>query len=81
MEGLHRPHRPQAAKIPCIFPRNREYRSGDGFADDCLHRQLSKISNDFNGKWPLIYSPIDEPKPAKKYAAQDLQLRKRGDGR
>ena len=38
--GLHRPHRPQAAKFPCIFPQNREYRAGDGFADDCLHRQF-----------------------------------------
>ena len=37
---LHRPHRPQAAKLPCIFPQNREYRAGDGFADDCLHRQF-----------------------------------------
>jgi hypothetical protein len=32
----------EAAKIPCIFPLNREMRSRDGFADDCLHRhQLS----------------------------------------
>jgi hypothetical protein len=30
----------KAAKFPCIFPRNRELRDGDGFADDCFHRQL-----------------------------------------
>ena len=41
--GLHRPHRPQAAKFPCIVPQNREYRAGDGFADDCLHRQSQGV--------------------------------------
>jgi hypothetical protein len=29
-----------SGKFPCIFPRNREFRDGDGFADDCLHRQF-----------------------------------------
>ena len=45
--GLHRPHRPQAAKFPCIFPQNRDYQPGDGFADDCLHRQGPLVSNGF----------------------------------
>ena len=30
-----------SGKFPCIFPRNREFRDGDGFADDCLHRQFT----------------------------------------
>ena len=29
-----------SGKFPCIFPRNREFPDGDGFAYDCLHRQL-----------------------------------------
>ena len=32
--------KPEIGEFPCIFPRNREMRSRDGFADDCLHRQL-----------------------------------------
>ena len=35
-----------SGKFPCIFPRNREFRDGDGFADDCLHRQRTKASRE-----------------------------------
>src|SRR5262245_54410084 len=35
---------PERPKFPCNFPRNTEIRSGDEFADDCLHRQTQKGS-------------------------------------
>ena len=40
MGGSHLHYRHEATKFPCIFAGNREMRGGDGFADDCLHRQL-----------------------------------------